>query len=61
MLRYSFGREKEAKLVEEAVRIVLDDVAVGGLGFRTKDLGGDKKTNEMGEKVAEVLAGLLKK
>ncbi|KAK4691740.1 hypothetical protein P7C70_g9281, partial [Phenoliferia sp. Uapishka_3] len=60
MLRYSFGREKEAKLVEEAVRIVLDGEAVGGLGFRTKDLGGEKKTNEVGEKVAEILAGLLK-
>ncbi|KAL8278616.1 hypothetical protein RQP46_008908 [Phenoliferia psychrophenolica] len=61
MLRYSFGREKEAQAVEEAVRIVLDDVTVGGLGYRTKDLGGDKKTHEMGEKVAEILAGLLKK
>lgn len=60
MLRYSFGKEKEAKLVEEAVRIVLDDEAVGGFGFRTKDLGGEKKTAEVGDKVAEVLAGLLK-
>lgn len=61
MLRYSFGREREAKLVEEAVRIVLDDEAVGGFGFRTKDLGGEKKTSEVGEKVAEVLIGLLAK
>jgi 3-isopropylmalate dehydrogenase len=60
MLRYSFGKEAEAKLVEEAVRIVLDDVEVGGFGFRTKDLGGDKKTTEVGDKVVEVLAGLLK-
>ncbi|KAM0750559.1 3-isopropylmalate dehydrogenase [Meredithblackwellia eburnea MCA 4105] len=61
MLRYSFQREKEAKLVEEAVKIVLDDVESGGFGFRTKDLGGQKKTNEVGEKVCEVLVGLLKK
>ncbi|ORY90882.1 Isopropylmalate dehydrogenase-like domain-containing protein [Leucosporidium creatinivorum] len=61
MLRYSFGKEKEAKLVEEAVRIVLDDVEVGGFGFRTKDLGGDKGTKEVGDKVVEVLTGLLTK
>lgn len=61
MLRYSFGKEKQAKLVEEAVRIVLDDVEVGGFGYRTKDLGGDKKTGEVGDKVVEVLKGLLTK
>jgi 3-isopropylmalate dehydrogenase len=61
MLRYSFGKEKEAKLVEEAVRIVLDDVEAGGFGFRTKDLGGDKGTKEVGDKVVEVLTGLLTK
>lgn len=59
MMRYSFGREKEAQLVEEAVRIVLDDVKDGGHGFRTRDLGGEKTTTEMGAKVAEVLAGLF--
>lgn len=61
MLRYSFGKEEEARAVEEAVRIVLDDEEVGGFGFRTKDLGGDKKTSEVGDKVVEVLKGLLKK
>ncbi|POY70768.1 hypothetical protein BMF94_6178 [Rhodotorula taiwanensis] len=61
MLRYSFGREREAKVVEEAVRIVLDDEKAGGFGFRTKDLGGDKTTTQVGDKVVEVLAGLLKK
>jgi 3-isopropylmalate dehydrogenase len=60
MLRYSFGKETEAKAVEEAVRLVLDDVAVGGFGYRTKDLGGDRTTKEVGDKVVEVLAGLLK-
>ena len=60
MLRYSFGREKEAKQVEEAVRIVLDDEKAGGHGFRTKDLGGEKTTSQVGDKVVEVLAGLLK-
>lgn len=61
MFRYTFNREKEARLIEEAVRIVLDDVDVGGFGFRTKDLGGEKSTIEMGDKVVEVLTGLLSK
>lgn len=60
MFRYTFGREKEAKIIEEAVRIVLDDVEVDGFGFRTRDLGGTKSTTEMGDKVVEVLTGLLK-
>ncbi|GAA6062999.1 hypothetical protein JCM10212_004981 [Sporobolomyces blumeae] len=61
MLRYSFGQEAYAQQVEEAVRVVLDDEKAGGFGYRTKDLGGDKKTNEVGDKVVEVLAGLLQK
>ncbi|QRV73271.1 Isocitrate/isopropylmalate dehydrogenase [Ceratobasidium sp. AG-Ba] len=59
MLRYSLGLEKEAKAVEDAVRKVLDGGQEGGFGFRTKDLGGDKKTEEVGDKVVEVLKGLL--
>ncbi|GJJ07172.1 hypothetical protein Clacol_001372 [Clathrus columnatus] len=41
LLRYSLGLEKEASAVELAVRTVLDDKNVGGLGLRTKDLGGE--------------------
>ncbi|BGO88740.1 hypothetical protein NBRC10512_005189 [Rhodotorula toruloides] len=61
MLRYSFGKEQEARLVEEAVRIVLDDESAGGCAYRTKDLGGDKTTTQVGDKVVEVLTGLLTK
>ncbi|GAA6008619.1 hypothetical protein JCM11491_003371 [Sporobolomyces phaffii] len=61
MLRYSFGEEAKAQLVEEAVRIVLDDEKSGGFGYKTKDLGGDKKTGQVGDKVVEVLQGLLQK
>ncbi|GAA5994836.1 hypothetical protein JCM5350_000907 [Sporobolomyces pararoseus] len=61
MLRYSFGEEEKAKLVEEAVRIVLDDEKSGGFGYKTKDLGGEKTTGQVGDKVVEVLEGLLKK
>jgi 3-isopropylmalate dehydrogenase len=46
MLRYSFGLEKEAKNIEEAVNKVLDD------GLRTKDI-----VNPSGNMVNEKLAG----
>jgi 3-isopropylmalate dehydrogenase len=55
LLRYSLGLEKEGIAVEAAVRQVLDAEDIGGFGFRTKDLGGDKSTREVGEKIAEVL------
>lgn len=55
LLRYSLGFEQEARAVEEAVRQVLDS------GFRTRDLKGDKSTTEIGDKVTEVLGGLLDK
>ncbi|KAL7420194.1 3-isopropylmalate dehydrogenase [Cryptotrichosporon argae] len=60
MLRYSLGRAREAALIEDAVRKVLDEVADGGFDYRTRDLGGDKGTVEVGDKVVEVLEGLLK-
>lgn len=59
MLRYSLGCAKEADAIEAAVRKVLDDKAEGGFDFRTKDLGGDKTTSEMGDKIVEVLETLL--
>lgn len=59
MLRYTFAMEKEAKAVEDAVRKVLDDKSSGGHGLWTKDLGGSASTQEIGEKVVEVLQTLL--
>lgn len=59
LLRYSLGLEREAAAIETAVRKVLDSADAGGHGFRTKDLGGDKGTKEMGSKIAEVLKSLL--
>ncbi|ORZ00322.1 3-isopropylmalate dehydrogenase [Syncephalastrum racemosum] len=55
LLRYSLGLEAEAVAVEDAVRQVLDN------GARTRDLGGDQTTTQIGDKVKEVLAGLLEK
>jgi len=59
LLRYSLGLEKEAQAVEAAVRKVLDDQAIGGFGIRSADLGGKATTIEIGDKVVEVLKGLL--
>ncbi|KAG8721902.1 3-isopropylmalate dehydrogenase [Ceratobasidium sp. 395] len=59
LLRYSLGLEKEAKAIEDAVRKVLDAEDADGFGFRTKDLGGERGTVEVGDKVVDVLKGLL--
>jgi len=59
LLRYSLGLEREAVAIESAVRKVLDTEDIGGHGYRTKDLGGDKGTKEIGAKIAEVLKSLL--
>lgn len=59
LLRYSLGLEKEAQAVEAAVRKVLDDKSLGGLGLRTKDLGGETGTTEVGERILVVLKSLF--
>lgn len=59
LLRYSLGRPREAEAVESAVRKVLDAQEDGGLGIRTKDLGGSAGSKEVGDKVLEVLETLL--
>ncbi|CCO27511.1 3-isopropylmalate dehydrogenase [Rhizoctonia solani AG-1 IB] len=58
LLRYSLGLDKEAKAIENAVRKVLD-TDNGGFGYRSKDLGGDKQTQEIGDKIVEVLKSIL--
>lgn len=60
LLRYSLNLTTQADAIEKAVRIVLDDVDQGGFAFRTKDLGGERGTVEVGDKIVEVLGGLLK-
>jgi 3-isopropylmalate dehydrogenase len=59
LLRYSLGLEKPAKAIENAVRKVLDTPELGGLGLRTKDLGGSVTTQELGDRIVEALKGLL--
>lgn len=59
LLRYSLGLDRQAKAVEDAVRKVLDDKEIGGHKLRTADLGGNTTTVEMGDKIVEVLKGLL--
>ena len=55
LLKYSFNMEKEAQLIEDAVRNVLDS------GLRTKDLGGSAGTVETGDAIAKELEKLMKK
>ena len=62
LLRYSLGLTQEAQAVEDAVRKVLDDVQIGGYGYRTRDLGGGGVgTRQFGDKVCEVLREILGK
>lgn len=55
LLRYSLGLEKQAQLVEVAVRKALDAKNAGGLELRTADLGGSVGTNEIGDRIVELL------
>lgn len=59
LLRYSLGLGKQAQAIEAAVRKVLDDQNIGGLGLRTKDLGGEVSTKEMGDQIVATLKDLL--
>ncbi|KAL1407114.1 3-isopropylmalate dehydrogenase [Vanrija albida] len=59
MLRYSLGQAKAADAIEAAVRKVLDSTEDGGFDFRTRDLGGQKSTTEIGDKIVEVLKEIL--
>lgn len=59
LLRWSLGMHREAQAIEDAVRKVLDDQSIGGLGIRTKDLGGEATTTEVSTKILAVLETLL--
>ncbi|KAH9045264.1 3-isopropylmalate dehydrogenase [Lactarius hengduanensis] len=59
LLRYSLGLDKQAQLIETAVRKALDARNAGGLELRTADLGGDVGTKEIGSKIVEILKTLL--
>lgn len=59
LLRYSLGQAREAQAIEDAVRKVLDAKDIGGLEIRTRDLGGETRCAEVGDRVLEVLDTLL--
>lgn len=59
LLRYSLGQEKQARLIETAVRKALDAKDAGGLELRTADLGGNIGTKEIGSKIVGILKTLL--
>ncbi|KAF4121131.1 3-isopropylmalate dehydrogenase [Geosmithia morbida] len=54
MLRYSLNLPDEAKAVEDAVRAAIDS------GVRTKDIGGQTTTSEMGDAIVKQLETILK-
>jgi 3-isopropylmalate dehydrogenase len=58
LLRYSLGLEKQAQLIEVAVRKALDAKNAGGLELRTADLGGSIATKEIGDKIVELIKTL---
>ena len=49
MLRYSFGLDREADDIENAVSMVMSD------GIRTPELGGDASTTQVGDAIAGAL------
>ena len=53
MLLYSFNLPEEAKAVEKAVRMTIDD------GVNTADIGGTSTTKQVGDHVAKLLAPIL--
>jgi 3-isopropylmalate dehydrogenase len=58
LLRYSLGLEKQAQLIETAVRKALNTKDTGGLELRTADLGGNVGTKEVGDKIVEIFKTL---
>jgi len=60
MLRYSLGHGQQADLIEKAVTKVLNGPELGGFDLRTRDLKGTASTSDVGDKVVEVLEGLLR-
>lgn len=59
LLRWSLGKEHEASAIEKAVRKTLDTPDVGGFGLRTRDLGGQASTKDVGDKVVAALDEFL--
>lgn len=59
LLRYSCLLTDEAAAIESAVQRVFEPKEAGGFGIRTKDMGGDAGTREVGDAVCQVLRELL--
>ncbi len=59
LLRWSLAEGELADKVEHAVRTVLDGPELGGRGLRTRDLGGQAGSKDVGDAVVQELEKLL--
>lgn len=59
LLRYSCLLLDESAAVERAVARVFDSTECGGLGIRSRDMGGEARTHEIGDAICAVLRELL--
>lgn len=55
LLRYSFNMPDEARTIELAIRETLENKADGGMGLRTRDIGGSATTGEIGDAICFIL------
>ncbi|KAK2599975.1 3-isopropylmalate dehydrogenase [Conoideocrella luteorostrata] len=60
MLRYSCLLVDEAAAIESAVQRVCETKEAGGLAIRSKDMGGDASTVEVGDAICNALHELLR-
>lgn len=60
LLRYSCLLSQEAAIIEQAVKTTFDAKEAGGLGIRSRDMGGQAGTQEVGDAIVAELQRLLK-
>ncbi|KAI5457186.1 3-isopropylmalate dehydrogenase [Mariannaea sp. PMI_226] len=60
LLRYSCLLTDEALAIEKAVAKVFDSPQNGGMGIRSRDMGGDAGTRQVGDAICEVVSPTLR-
>ncbi|KAH7171515.1 beta-isopropylmalate dehydrogenase [Dactylonectria macrodidyma] len=59
LLRYSCLLVEEASAIEQAVASVFDSKENGGMGIRSRDMGGEAGTQQVGDAICAVLKDIL--